>query len=117
MSILVSDIVSRCESALDAEGFERYLFDNDYRPAINYAMEWIVSVFNKAFAENKLSEESMRELVFAKVFITSAHSRINLNDLNSINNEVWSILAVYPEIEYMGVLPNAGNNNSMFVLM
>ena len=103
MPILVSDIVSRCESALDAEGFERYLFDNDFAPAINYAKEWVVAAFNKAFADNKLSEESMRELVKIRVFITSPYSRINFNPA-ILGDNIWSVFAVYPEITYSGTL-------------
>jgi hypothetical protein len=106
MPILVQDIVDRCESALDAEGFQRYTFDNDFLPAINYAKEWLVSAFNRAFADTKLSEESLRELVKVRVWIASPYSRITYND-TTVGDKLWSIFAVYPKITYAGTLAAA----------
>lgn len=103
MAIAVVDIIRRIESALDAEGFERYQFEEDFRPAINYAKDWLVSAFNRIFAENKRTEEVLRELVRARVFITSEFSRVAINPSHTLD-ELWSILGVYPKIEYHGTL-------------
>ena len=113
MPIAVQTIVDRCASALDAEGFERYQFDLDYMPAINYAKEWIVSAFNKAFSDTKLSEESLRELVKVRVFRASIYSRINFNATTTGDN-IWSVFAVYPEIEYSGVLGAVPTTTSVY---
>jgi hypothetical protein len=61
--IPVQTIVDRVTSILDAEGSDRYLFDQDFKPAINLTKDWVVAVFNKAFADKKLSEENLKELV------------------------------------------------------
>ena len=49
--ILASDIIADLKAALDAEGSDYYTEAQDYIPAINRAMDYIVTVFNKAFAE------------------------------------------------------------------
>jgi len=118
--IPVQTIIQRINSALDAEGFERYTFEEDFKPAINYAKDWTIAVFNKLYASNKLSEEHLREITKAYVYTTSRHSRV------SIDENIWSILAVYPEITYNGTLqpvlnpevsvyhPNAKYINSIY---
>lgn len=115
MPILATDIIDRMESALDAEGFERYTFDNDYRQAINYAKEWMVVLFNAAFSEKKVSEENLRELIKVRIWRTSMFSRIALDEA-VIGDRIWTIAAVYPEITYNGVVPAAvvGNTASVF---
>ena len=92
--IPVQTIVDRVTSILDAEGSDRYLFDQDFKPAINLSKDWVVAVFNKAFADKKLSEENLKELVKTKVWTTSTFSRINI-DPKVIN--VWSILGIIPK--------------------
>ena len=92
--IPVQTIVDRVTSILDAEGSDRYLFDQDFKPAINLSKDWVVAVFNKAFADKKLSEENLKELVKTKVWTTSTFSRINI-DPSVIN--VWSILGIIPK--------------------
>lgn len=94
--ILVSDLVQRIQSALDAEGTDRYRFDRDLSTAINFAVEYLVSVFNFAFAQNKLSEENLRELVRTRVWQTSKYSRIYFNPSDT-GGEIWSIIRVSPE--------------------
>ena len=93
--IAVSEIVSRINAALDAEGSGRYTFSRDFQPAINYAIEFYVSVFNSAFGDNKLSEENLRELVRTRIWQTSEDSRVFFNTDDTVE-EVWSILAVMP---------------------
>lgn len=97
--IYVSDIIERIESALDAESSDRYLFENDYKPAINYAQEWLVSLFNSAFSLNKLSEESLKELVKVSVFRTSDLSRVSMDE-EEMNLKIWSVLSIFIDIQY-----------------
>ena len=51
--IAVQTVVDRMKSVLDAEGSDRYLFDQDFKPAINSAIDWLVAVFNAAFSDKK----------------------------------------------------------------
>jgi len=103
MAINVTTIVEQCQSALDAEGFERYEFNEDYRPAINHAVDWMVAVFNSVFSQNKLSEETLRELIRMRIFITSTYSRVHFAQAD-LGETIWSIVAVYPKPEYVGAL-------------
>jgi hypothetical protein len=92
--ISVQTVVDRLAFVLDAEDSERYTFENDYKPAINSSVEWLQAVFNKAFADKKLTEEDLKELIKVTVFQTSQYSRINL-DL--ITDSIWSLLRINPE--------------------
>lgn len=110
--IAVQKVVDRIESILDAEGSDRYTFDQDYRPAINSSIEWLQSVFNRAFADKKLTEENLRDLIRTVVYQTSSFSRVKLDSV-SMNASVWSILkvnpepTVYPSTATINTLPNA----------
>lgn len=92
--IPVQTIVNRVTSILDAEGSDRYLFDQDFKPAINLTKDWIVAVFHKAFADKKLSEENLKELIKTNIWSTSTFSRV---DIDPAEANVWSILAVMPK--------------------
>ena len=94
--IPTQDIVNRITSILDAEGSDRYLFDQDFKPAINQAKDWMVAVFKKVFSDKSVSEESLRDLVYSRVFQTNKFSRVAL-DANTLGNSIWSILSVNPE--------------------
>jgi len=94
--IVASDLIVRIVSALDAEGSDRYRFDRDFRPAINYAIEYYIAAMNRVLGSDKLSGESLRELVKTKVWQTSKYSRIHF-DPDDLNEEIWSILRIAPE--------------------
>ena len=94
--IVASDLITSMVSVLDAEGSNRYTFDRDYRPAINYAIKYYASVFNFAFGQKKLSEENLRELTRTRVWQTSKYSRIHF-DITDTTEEVWTILRISPE--------------------
>ena len=96
MAILVQTIVDRMAAKLDAEGSQRYLFDQDYKPAINESMESLITMLNSAFAENKLTPESLRELVKVKVWQTNKFSRFSYS-VSDTGHPLWSVLAVYPK--------------------
>jgi len=94
--ISVQAVVDRMTSVLDAEGSDRYLFDQDFKPAINSSIDWLVAVFNSAFSEKKLSEENLRDLIRTTIWQANSYSRIQL-DNSSLNYDIWSILGVFPE--------------------
>lgn len=96
MGILVSNIVSAMKARIDAEGSERYLFEQDYKPAINASKDVIVTALNQAFAGNKLSPESLRELVKVKVWQANKYSRISY-DAQAVGYSLWTIFGVYPD--------------------
>lgn len=98
MPILAQTLVNRMNAKLDGEGSERYLFDQDFKPAINGAIEVIVTMLNEAFAEKKLTPEALRELVKVKVWNTNAYSRFSYSDTDT-GHPLWSILAIYPKPE------------------
>jgi len=96
MAIQVQEIVDRCNMMLDAENSDRYLYEQDYRPAINSAIQYVVSAFNSAFEQNKLSPESLKELVRTRVWQASTYSRVAF-DATIVGDNLWSVLAVYPK--------------------
>lgn len=94
--IPVQNLVDLMKFELDAEGSDRYLFDQDFKPAINSAMNWLVSVFNKAFEENKLTGENLRDLIKTRMWVANNFSRIKFDEAVT-NEELWSYLAIMPE--------------------
>jgi len=108
--IQVSQIISRVESFLDAEGSDRYKFEQDYKPAINSAIEFLISVFNKAFSDNKLTEENLRELVLTRVWQTSKYSRIYF-DPNDVGGDIWSLIRISPEPTLDPAIDPLGNDS------
>lgn len=104
MPIPVNNIVASMASQLDAEGSDRYTFAQDYVYAINYAINFSVAVFNRAFADNKISPESLRELTRVKIWQASQYSRVNYDPADTGHN-LWTLLAIYPDAIVNG---NAG---------
>lgn len=96
--ILNQEIHNRVLAALDAENSERYLWDQDTKPALKGAIETLVTWFNEAFSENKLTPENLRELVNVKVWQTNFYSRVSYDE-SVVGHSLWSLFAVYPEIE------------------
>lgn len=96
--IPASTIHNRILSRLDAEGSDRYTFNQDTKYAINGAMELLVTMFNQAFGENKLTPENLRELNKTKVWQASSLSRVAFDEA-AVGHGLWSIIAVYPKIE------------------
>lgn len=93
--IQASVIHNRILARLDAEGTDRYTFDQDTKYAINSAIEDFVTMLNDAFAENKLSPENLRELLKTKVWQASSFSRVSFDE-SEVGHSLWSIVAVYP---------------------
>jgi hypothetical protein len=84
-------------AALDAEGSDRYLFDEDYKPSIDYAIEWMTTALNDAFSLKKVSAEYLVDLLKVRVFQTSDFSRLKFDPAQMNGDIVWSILAIHPE--------------------
>lgn len=115
--IVASEVIVKMNAALDAEGSQRYTFDRDFRPAINYAIDYYVAVFNTIFGRKKLSEENLRELTRTRVWQTSEDSRIHFNP-SDIGDEVWTILVIAPEPTLrpqIDPLPNPNPEDSIFI--
>lgn len=98
--IQAQEIVDRVQSELDAEGSERYTWERDFAPSINNAKEWMVSLYNKAFAVDKLSEESLRELVYTGMWKVSEYSRFAYNR-TLVGRDLWSIISIYVKPTYI----------------
>lgn len=95
MSIQVQDIADRLRFALDAEGADHYEDSRDIIPAINSAVNWMISVINSTLGHKKIGEEVFRELKVSEVHWTSKDSRISMRNFQF---EPWTILAVYPKV-------------------
>lgn len=104
MAIQAQLIVDRTAPQIDAEQNDYYTFDQDYKPAINNAVEWLVMVFNEIFGEKKTIPEQLKELVKVKVWQANQYSRVSYNPSDT-GHQLWSILAVMPEPE---LHPNNG---------
>lgn len=110
--ILASTIHSRLLAKLDAEGSDKYTFDQDTKYAINGAMEILITLFNQAFGENKLTPENLRELNKTKIWQANTFSRIAFNE-DVVGHSMWTLIAVYPKpvvtkktaIPAMGAVP------------
>lgn len=94
--ILVAEVIKKIESALDAEGFDRYTFTRDYQPAISYAQEWLCSAISPLLGDNKFSEASFSDLLTTKIFVTNQFSRFNFNE-TLVGNKLWSIVSIFPD--------------------
>lgn len=97
MAILVQNVVTQCASALDAEGSDRYLFDLDYRPAIQYSMRWMVVALNNVFSQTKGPAESLRELINTRVYQANNYSRVAFNPADLSGEKLWTLLSIHPE--------------------
>lgn len=98
MPILVQTIHNKILADLDAEGSDRYTFDQDTKIAINAAMEILITWFNNAFGEKKIAPESLRELVKVKVWQASQYSRLSFKS-GDVGHEFWTIFGVYPKMK------------------
>lgn len=104
----VVEIVTDVLSLLDAEGSERYLWKHDFEPAINYASNWAVALFNRFIAETKRPEEALSS-ISRKIQLNypSTPYRIDLSAIEtSANLKLWTILGI--EMDY----PVDGNFNT-----
>ena len=94
--IPAQQVVDLMKFELDSEGSDRYLFDTDFKPAINSAIKWLVFVFNKAFESNKFSGENLRDLIKTRIWVANSFSRINFDEA-VVGDKLWSYLGIHPE--------------------
>ena len=111
--ISYATIESKLISALDAEGSQRYNFADDYRPAVNYAIDFAVSVFNSVFSQNKKSEEILAELSRVRIWRASQYSRFAF-DSTIVGDQLWSILAVIPNPTTTGASTGAVTDEGQY---
>lgn len=98
MPVPVQYIFESVLSQLDAEGTDRYDFNKDVKPGINYAIDFCVATFNRAFGDNKITPESLRELIKVGVWQASQYSRVAYKKADT-GHSLWSLLAIYPDIK------------------
>lgn len=94
--IPAAQIINRIQAALDSEGYERYTWARDYRPAINYATEWVTGVFSSAMGSNKFNEEALQDLSYSRIWKTNRYSRFVFQP-SIVGHNLWTITAIYPE--------------------
>jgi hypothetical protein len=103
--ILAQEVINRCNFKLDAEGSQRYLWNEDFMPGINTAVDWIIDVVNTTMSDKKFSEEIFRELTKVKVFRASRFSRFSFDEV-SIGERLWTVLNIYAEpVVYPAIAP------------
>ena len=95
MPIPVVNIISYMQADLDSEGSDRYLFDQDFKPAINGAIDIVVALFNQAFADKKLAPEELRELTKVGIWQANQYSRIAYKE-SEVGFPFWTFIAIYP---------------------
>lgn len=92
--ILVSDVIARIESALDAEGYDHYTFDRDYRYAISYAQEFLTSALDRVLGKTRFIEERLADLTFTGTWVTNNQSRFTFDEA-VMGQRLWAIVAIY----------------------
>ena len=94
--ISADNIKTSVAARLDALESEHYTDDNDYIPAINSAVKYIMDLVVTAFGNNKFSEEDFREIHYKRIFQTSEYSRVTF-DSSTLGHQVWTVTSVNPE--------------------
>ena len=92
--ILVSDIVSRITSALDSEGFDQYLFDQDFKYAISYATEYCCSILDRILGKNRYTDERLSDLLYTRVWKTNNRSSFVFNETEA-GKKLWAITVIH----------------------
>lgn len=93
--ILASDVFNDVRSFLDDDSSGRYTEVNDLVPAINKAVGYLVTVFNSAFEQKKLSPEVLRDLSITKILAVTGTTTKKC-DLSSIT-DLWTVFGVEPD--------------------
>ena len=92
--ILASDVFTDVRSLLDDDNSGRYTEAKDLVPAINQAIDYLVTVFNSAFEQKKISPEVLRDLSTTKILdaVGVSTKRVDLTDITNL----WSVFGVDP---------------------
>lgn len=99
--ILASDVVADLKFLIDDENSARYDFTNDYMPAINAAVRYIMSAFDKAFERGSLSPIIFSELLYGLVFAPTAMPNVEAVKISLVNplyigERLWRLVGVDP---------------------
>ena len=115
--IQVSEVISRVAADLDAEGSDRYLFEQDYKPAINKAINWSTSVLSHVFSQSRHIADRLTDLKKTGIYELSSLSRFVLNNPTLSPEKVWTVLAVIvkPNIHPAQKTPKGFSNPAMSV--
>lgn len=100
MAIVAQVIIDGVSAEIDAQGSQRWLVDLDYVPALNNAQKVITGYLATAYAERRISEESLRELIYPRIWQTNQYGRVHINEGSNIVGVptfIWGITAVYGE--------------------
>lgn len=87
--IVPADIELIIKAATDTEDSDRHSWNTDIREAVNYAINYIVALYTKALADNKISEESLSELY------KTVSATLTSNSYVTVPSDLWSVIAVY----------------------
>jgi len=99
--LLASDLIADIEFLVDDENSERYDFASDYKPALNMAVRYIMSAFNKAFDRGVLAPTIFNELftgtIFTPTAITSKDAvKIDITSGLITTEKLWRLVGVDP---------------------
>lgn len=94
--ITYAQLYAPVKAAIDAEGSDRYLPDQDIIPAFNYAIRRAGTAYGWAMAERKAPEEALREITHQAILQTNSQGGIWLDDPD-LGYQVWNVLAITAE--------------------
>lgn len=95
MGIPIGNIINIVKSNLDAEGSDRYRWDLDFMPAINWSQKEITDTVGRMLSDKKFPNERLRELIYTYIFQSSKYSRLFIDhEWKPIN----TILGIYVNI-------------------
>ncbi len=95
--LLASDLIADIEFLVDDENSERYDFASDYQPALNMAVRYIMSAFDKAFDRGVLSPSVFTELLFGeKVTPVAITDEDAVRAVVPTVASMWRLVAVDP---------------------
>ena len=99
--LIASDLIADIEFLVDDENSERYDFTSDYKPALNMAVRYIMSAFDRAFDRGVLAPTIFNELLVSLLFsptqITGEDAvRIGLTSGLIVYEKLWRLVGVDP---------------------
>ena len=99
MSILASDVFTTVRAMLDDDNSGRYSEAGDLIPFVNSAVNYLITVFNAAFEQKKISPESLRELTKTAIVTTTGTGTTKQAVVTTIMVELWTIFGIEPDPE------------------
>jgi hypothetical protein len=99
--LLASNLAADLEFLVDDENSERYSFDSDYEPALNMAVRYIMSAFDKAFDSGVLAPTIFNELLTGLIATPTQIQdedavKVALTSGLIITEKLWRIVGVDP---------------------